>query len=185
MNYGINAIETEYRGCVFRSRLEAKWAAMFDLLHWDWTYEPQDFNGWIPDFLLHNQHRVFVEVKPVTKFPQEVADQIDASGCRDEVLIVGAACPLDASDNPEFGWLRETHWPERYWGAAVFGRWENARHIGFCHADMNYFDRISGGYDGGTYGSGKLDADEIKRLWNTAGNCTRWEANKRRHLDWR
>lgn len=175
MKYEINAIETLYKGCVFRSRLEAKWAAMFDLLHWNWTYEPQDFNGWIPDFLIHNHHQVFVEVKPVTKFPQEVGKKIDASGCRDEVLIVGSACVLDASDNPKFGWLRETNGPDMWWASAVFGRWENANHIGFCHADGQYYDRISGEYDGGRYGYGNVDADEIKRLWNMAGNLTRWD----------
>jgi hypothetical protein len=53
MRYSVKAIQTKYRGVVFRSRLEAKWAAFFDLLKWRWTYEPCDLAGWSPDFLLH------------------------------------------------------------------------------------------------------------------------------------
>jgi hypothetical protein len=33
----VNAIETVYRGSLFRSRLEARWAAFFDLFGWDWV----------------------------------------------------------------------------------------------------------------------------------------------------
>jgi hypothetical protein len=45
-------IPTIYNGVQFRSRLEAKWAAFFDLLGWHWHYEPLDLDGWIPDFLI-------------------------------------------------------------------------------------------------------------------------------------
>ena len=33
-------IPTLYNGIQFRSRLEAKWAAFFDLLGWEYEYEP-------------------------------------------------------------------------------------------------------------------------------------------------
>lgn len=71
----IKAIPTEYGGIRFRSRLEARWAAMFDKLGWKWHYEPLDFDGYIPDFLLQFARdeewggipkEIFVEVKPVT-----------------------------------------------------------------------------------------------------------------------
>ncbi len=39
-----------YAGVQFRSRLEARWAAMFDLLGWPWEYEPVDLDGYIPDY---------------------------------------------------------------------------------------------------------------------------------------
>lgn len=60
------AIKTKYGGVSFRSRLEAKWAAFFDLLDWSWDYEPIDLNGWIPDFVIRNgsSKRIFIEVKP-------------------------------------------------------------------------------------------------------------------------
>lgn len=57
-------IPTRYAGVQFRSRLEAKWAAFFDLLEWPWTYEPFDLVGYIPDFILNFEHiPVLIEVK--------------------------------------------------------------------------------------------------------------------------
>lgn len=39
----IQAIETQYAGCRFRSRLEARWAVFFDTLDIRWEYEPEGF----------------------------------------------------------------------------------------------------------------------------------------------
>lgn len=39
----IKAIETRYKGCRFRSRLEARWAVFFDALGIAWLYEPEGF----------------------------------------------------------------------------------------------------------------------------------------------
>lgn len=55
----IKAIQTEYRGFLFRSRLEARWAVFFDACGADWEYEPEGYdlgNGiyYLPDFLLHD-----------------------------------------------------------------------------------------------------------------------------------
>lgn len=62
----IQAIPTTYAGVNFRSRLEARWAAMFDLLGLEWDYEPPiDLAGWIPDFSIATPVLpVYVEVKP-------------------------------------------------------------------------------------------------------------------------
>lgn len=64
----IEAIATKFDGVQFRSRLEAKWAAFFNLKEWKWEYEPFDCNGWIPDFLLLDPWQMLVEVKPYTCF---------------------------------------------------------------------------------------------------------------------
>lgn len=60
------AIETEYAGHRFRSRLEARWAVFFDHLDIKWLYEPQgyDLRGpqYLPDFWLP-ELGVWVEVK--------------------------------------------------------------------------------------------------------------------------
>jgi len=63
MHYNIKAIPTRYNGTIFRSRLEARWAAFFDLCDWRWDYEPLDLNGWIPDFLI--EKKLLVEIKPL------------------------------------------------------------------------------------------------------------------------
>lgn len=60
------SIETEYAGHLFRSRLEAKWAAFFDVHDLRWEYEPFDLNGWIPDFLLMGPEiSIIADVKPI------------------------------------------------------------------------------------------------------------------------
>lgn len=56
------AIPTMYAGVQFRSRLEARWAAFFDLWGARWDYEPIDLSGWIPDFIV--DRCLLVEVKP-------------------------------------------------------------------------------------------------------------------------
>lgn len=64
--YSIRAIPTRYAGATFRSRLEARWAAFFDLCAIRWVYEPIDLHGWSPDFLLSiSETPIYVEVKPV------------------------------------------------------------------------------------------------------------------------
>ena len=178
MRYGISAIPTRYEGVNFRSRLEAKWAAMFDLLEWRWTYEPCDFCGWIPDFAIHGETLVYVEVKPVATFPLDVAEKIDASQCADETLIVGVSPWLSECKVSSLGWLCERFEGESYcWGDAVLGRWRDSprNQIGFCHADMSFSDRITGNYDGGSYGTDAVDICEIDAMWREAGNRTRWE----------
>jgi hypothetical protein len=62
--YTIAAHPTTYNGVNFRSRLEARWAAFFDLNGWEWSYEPVDLDGWSPDFLLDGH---LVEIKPFVK----------------------------------------------------------------------------------------------------------------------
>lgn len=63
----LKPIETSYRGYLFRSRLEARWAVAFDCLRIEFLYEPDGFKldaGWyLPDFYLP-QIRSFAEVKP-------------------------------------------------------------------------------------------------------------------------
>lgn len=64
----IKAIETEYNGYRFRSRLEARWAVFFDAAGIDYQYEPDGFeldnNDWyLPDFYLP-WFKCYVEIKP-------------------------------------------------------------------------------------------------------------------------
>jgi hypothetical protein len=40
----LRPIETHYRGCRFRSRIEARWAVFFDALGIKWSYEPEGFS---------------------------------------------------------------------------------------------------------------------------------------------
>lgn len=44
---------TTYAGVKFRSRIEATWAAFFDLADIGWEHEPIFLKGWLPDFRLN------------------------------------------------------------------------------------------------------------------------------------
>jgi len=63
----IKAIETEWKGYRFRSRLEARWAVFFEHMGWTWEYEPQGFETtygrYLPDFYVHDTNTWF-EIKP-------------------------------------------------------------------------------------------------------------------------
>jgi hypothetical protein len=67
----MKAIETEYKGYRFRSRLEARWAVFFDACSIQWEYEPEGFElpcgtRYLPDFWLPRFHGgIYVEVKPI------------------------------------------------------------------------------------------------------------------------
>jgi hypothetical protein len=68
--FGHKSLPTYYKGITFRSRLEARWAIVFDELNIAWEYEPEplslDFCGsrinYLPDFYLPKVD-CFVEVK--------------------------------------------------------------------------------------------------------------------------
>jgi len=65
----MHAIETRYKGCHFRSRLEARWAVGFDAMRYQWHYEPEGYDLgehglYLPDFYLPAvEGGIFVEVK--------------------------------------------------------------------------------------------------------------------------
>lgn len=91
----IKAIPTRYANHLFRSRLEARWAAMFDLLGWTWTYEPIDCNGYIPDFVIEGRKPLLVEVKPDATYQELKARRHDMESkisghWNHDYLIVGA-----------------------------------------------------------------------------------------------
>jgi hypothetical protein len=63
----IKAIETQYNGYHFRSRLEARWAVFFDTLGVRWEYEKEGYEletgeRYLPDFWLPDE-RIWIEVK--------------------------------------------------------------------------------------------------------------------------
>ena len=126
-DYRIAAIPTVYRGRRYRSRLEARWAAFFDLLGWNHEYEPCDLGSWSPDFALwgrrpHNP--TLVEVKPIDRWDRAIARKMaDASANADitrTVLLLGVAPDFD---DPwvSIGWWGEPGSYEAVWDTALLG----------------------------------------------------------------
>jgi hypothetical protein len=108
----IAPIETRYKGCRFRSRLEARWAVFFDEAKLTWQYEPQGFtvNGlaYLPDFFLP-QLDCYFEVK--------------GSGDYDDALLrnfadqAGKSLVLAIGDIPDPATVED---PEKYEGFQVY-----------------------------------------------------------------
>jgi len=72
----IKPIETRYKNCRFRSRLEARWAVFFDALGLDWEYEKEGFvlpdqSTYLPDFWLP-QVQMWAEVKAIHPTESEI-----------------------------------------------------------------------------------------------------------------
>lgn len=101
MNKKLNAIETQYKGYRFRSRLEAKWAIFFDEIGWEWIYEHDGYDlpcgKYLPDFFFPDIN-CFAEVKPVpfTKNEMTKCCQLSEGLCEDTsncekgvILLVG------------------------------------------------------------------------------------------------
>jgi hypothetical protein len=69
--YEIKPIPTYYNHVLYRSRMEARWAAFFDFVRWDFEYEPEPFATWSPDFVIHTLD-TFIEVKPLTMWDSAI-----------------------------------------------------------------------------------------------------------------
>lgn len=101
----VQAIETHYAGCRFRSRLEARWAVMLDAKGLPWEYEPEGFETpcgrYLPDFrvtLLQAPpapSRIWLEIKPqgYSLQPTDLGRWIAVSRATGMLLLV--ACGLD------------------------------------------------------------------------------------------
>ena len=113
------AIPTKYRGCRFRSRLEARWAVLFDQIGIGWLYEPQGFSiggqRYLPDFLL--ECGTWVEVKghedwmskPLMRQAALALPKMPASGERGPKLLILGNLPIVYEPvvemHGDWGWL--------------------------------------------------------------------------------
>ena len=102
----VKSIPTTYKGVNFRSRLEATWAAFFDTCGWEWSYEPVDLDGWIPDFAL-GWMPTLVEVKPFydSRDFDDVLAKVTRTGFQGRVVLLGVS-PFDVDlTGTIIGWL--------------------------------------------------------------------------------
>ncbi len=174
------AIPTIYQGIEYRSRLEARWAAFFDLIGWQYTYEPLDGHGYIPDFLIHGDAPLLVEVKPASTLDnyQAPIGKITRGlvGLTDlDILIVGVdPLPAIESFSTTAGLLGE----HRFDGTRDFapGAWFTCRACGatgIFHTVGSYHGRPCGHYDGDGL-LGPASRSRIKSAWAQATNRVKW-----------
>jgi len=129
----MKAIETQYQGCRFRSRLEARWAVFFDAMRLAWTYEPEGVvtpaGGYLPDFWLPGLE-LWVEVKPGAPTEQERQKASELLlGTRRPVFIT-AGLPDVAG---EVHWSYTAQGGEWNWHHAPgWVDWNSSRALGRC-----------------------------------------------------
>lgn len=181
-------ITTVYRGTEYRSRLEARWAAMFHRIGWDAVYEPFDSDGYIPDFVIQGEMPLLIEVKPAVVTAEffapvaKVTNGVRGTWSHD-ILVVGLA-PLpiignsfDGQQHPSAGLLGEA-WPDENGVAWNFdaGLWllcRNCRSVGVCHDSGSYAARPCGCYDGDGY-MGEVGRLALEQHWAAAVNDVKW-----------
>jgi hypothetical protein len=109
----IKAIETQYKGYRFRSRLEARWAVFFDALRLRWDFEPEGFElgagvRYLPDFRLHGAWfgcDVYAEVKPGPGSTEQDWKKAKMLSHHYPVLLLAGPPNVDRSDTlclPQF-----------------------------------------------------------------------------------
>lgn len=188
---------TAYRGNLYRSRLEATWAAFFDLCGWRFEYEPPELPGWAPDFLpFGNQMPVLCEVKPITRPHAEtcarISDAANEARFRGHLLLLGVGVSVadgalglglgwgDDGWNP---WFSEAPGPETEDNLDEFNFGEFAAaayvvspdgRLDFAH-DMNAFcGHMTGAWDGDHYLNPDSGDAMAGKKWGIAKALTQW-----------
>lgn len=180
---------TTFKRITFRSRLEARWAAMFDLLEWHWEYEPEIEGRYIPDFLLHGvgNRKVYVEVKPLAIFLADTAKvETKAEPLRGQVLLVvgDQFIPSLCLGNSSIGHFTDFVDTDSFrmidgWDQANLFQPGSARHgleYDFGGDYGSWQGRLTGAYDGNALFEGTLvDKPSLLHLWSRAGNAIQWK----------
>lgn len=191
----MRAIPTIYRGNRYRSRLEARWAAFFDVIGWSYTYEPFDADGYIPDFVIHGDSPLLIEVKPaVTRADYFAAIPKLEAGVsnhwKHDYLILGASPVAKlpnsfTSDYPAACVLGELHQADdgdiSEWSPGI-GLWfecSECLQLNIFHDSLCYRGRPCGHYDGDHFlGHVRRGSQGLEDVWSTAGRLTQWKASQ-------
>lgn len=197
MEYTIAAIPTVYNGRRYRSRLEAKWAAFFEILKWHYEYEPYDLGVWSPDFLIHDDVpgacKILTEVKPDNHPHDEtlakISFAINERGYTGGAMLVGSSPYIvtlpDDSQVVHIGWMTVTY-PEmtdreRVWHSVGIG-WLSANGdeirvpdiLLYC-SEMTSVHSLHGGFS--RY-EGPIRISTFPQntmcLWDDACNAVQW-----------
>lgn len=191
-------ISTLYRNTTFRSRTEARWFAFFDLLGWQWEYEPFDAAGYIPDGVLIGERPVLIEIKPdvttrdLARYTERVTNAVRGIWQHDILILGSTPFPHDNTwpdtwdTYPAIGLHGEhtdpdiDHGGEIWWFAP--GRWhqcgaERCDAHAFHHELHSFTSRPCGHYDGDHY-LNPPDLDALRPAWERCRDIARWTPNR-------
>lgn len=182
MSTSFGNIPTTYAGVRFRSRLEARYAAFFDLVKWPWEFEPIDLNGYIPDFMFMfspfepGAGPMLVEIKPALsalELKTYVPKIVTSGWTEHEFLVLGARMfPGDGlgliGDNLD---VRDGG-PLALDSAVAF-RCISCGGFSVRSEAFSHRCRVCGEREGHV---GSLETGELDGLWAAAGNRVQWRA---------
>lgn len=171
----IPAIPTQFNGIQFRSRLEARWAAFFEILDWNYVYEPLDANGYIPDFLITHPDSIglpplLIEVKPAVTHADYMAAATKTNdglaGHWDHgVLIVGASPYYENPSNATAGLYIHKGIP----AAASWWMRGSESHNALVYIKPSF---VRGGHVRGI----QTHVKTLDKWWRKAGNEVQWKS---------
>lgn len=181
------AIATKFKGIEYRSRLEARWAAFMHKIGWDYTYEPFDGDGYIPDFLIHGNRPLFVEVKPAVLLAdyQQPQDKVSYGLAQFDydVLIVGVNPFPDIwryDWYPPAGWMGERlHMDQSSpdflsWDTGMWIVCTDCHSIAVIHSVMSYGGRPCWCASGGDGHLSNPPMSVMQSMWADACNEVKW-----------
>lgn len=197
-DYRIQPVPTRYKGILFDSRTEARWAAFLDRLGVDWSYHPFDLDGWFPDFLLTfpavqysnedgetavtTKRKFLAEVKPITEFDPTTAEKMLAAHQGAMILLGSEPAANEDGDNLRIGWWVddfpdeedfEDSWDDTTeipGDEVILGRCSTCDQMSPCSAVHSYHCRRCRSNPGHPV----EEPDEWKALWAEAGNITKY-----------
>lgn len=98
-------IQTSYRGCRFRSRLEARWAIFLDALGAKWSYESEGFDlsgtWYLPDFWVEDWN-TWIEVKGKSPSAEEAKRCELLARSSGQLVLLLAGDPWTENDVNEY-----------------------------------------------------------------------------------
>lgn len=134
-----------YNGLEFKTALEARWAAYFDLVGWSWWVNPVEVQGWKPDF--------------------KVSIPCDHSECDGSHTLLVAVLPVLSVD--DFGQHPCT--TLRYEVLDDRGEWLADAGAAFGMKPWISQWEMSHGAGGGLFDAAEFGVDEPGVLWEKAG----------------
>jgi hypothetical protein len=178
-----------YRGYQMRSRNEARWACMFDLIEWPWDYETIDGEAYIADFAVVGHRPLLVEAKPdvhlrdLENHIRPVVQSVRATWKHDILLVGSTPTPAHDHDDDLNAWsssqviagiLIESDFSlgQAMPAPAVWGQCDECQRVGVFSMWHSYSMRPCGHYTGNWHRPWPRPA--IREAWAQATNETRW-----------
>lgn len=192
-------IRTNYKGILFRSKLEAEWAKFFDSLSIPWLYEPEgyqftDGTMYLPDFWLPDSKQWF-EVKGLMNDKDQHKMEMLCLESHHDVVIGypdGEFSMMDLWKNDEFPssfdpYSREEPTNETFYRVEIFdkvdtflNKCKQCGKYSFMESCGSYSCQCCGAYDGDHYINWVMDGErDYSEPWYEHINTYEWRKRSR------